>query len=55
MIPFSLTVTAAASPQSSLAFMFWGEGLFVYPLMLIYAVYSYHVFRGKVDLTSGHY
>jgi cytochrome d ubiquinol oxidase subunit II len=55
MIPFSLTVTEAASPHSSLAFMFWGEGLFVYPLMLIYTVYSYHVFRGKVDLTSGHY
>jgi len=55
MIPFSLTVTAAASPSSSLTFMFWGEGLFVYPLMLVYTAYSYHVFKGKVDLTSGHY
>jgi cytochrome d ubiquinol oxidase subunit II len=55
MVPFSLTVAQAASPHSSLTFMFWGEGLFVYPLMLIYTVYSYHVFRGKVDLTSGHY
>jgi cytochrome bd ubiquinol oxidase subunit II len=24
----------AAAPQSSLAFMFWGEGLFLFPLML---------------------
>jgi cytochrome d ubiquinol oxidase subunit II len=55
MIPFSLTVAAAASPSSSLTFMFWGEGLFVYPLMLVYTAYSYHVFKGKVDLTSGHY
>ena len=55
MVPFSLTVAGAASPHASLAFMFWGEGLFVYPLMLIYTAYSYHIFRGKIDLTSGHY
>jgi cytochrome d ubiquinol oxidase subunit II len=48
MIPFILTVDEAAAPHSSLAFMFWGEGLFVFPLMLIYAVVSYSVFRGKV-------
>jgi cytochrome bd ubiquinol oxidase subunit II len=55
MIPFSLTVAQAAGPHASLAFMFWGAGLFVYPLMLIYTIYSYNVFRGKVDLGSGHY
>jgi cytochrome bd ubiquinol oxidase subunit II len=55
MIPFSLTVAQAAGPHASLAFMFWGAGLFVHPLMLIYTVYSYKVFKGKVDLTSGHY
>ena len=49
MIPFSITVAEAAAPHSSLAFMFWGEGLFVYPLMLIYTVISYRVFRGKVS------
>jgi cytochrome bd ubiquinol oxidase subunit II len=27
MIPFVLTIEEAAAPQSSLAFMFWGEGL----------------------------
>jgi cytochrome d ubiquinol oxidase subunit II len=34
--------------------MFWGEGLFVFPLMLIYAAVSYAVFRGKVRPTE-HY
>jgi cytochrome d ubiquinol oxidase subunit II len=48
MVPFSITIDEAAAPHSSLAFMFWGAGLFVFPLMLIYVVFSYSVFRGKV-------
>ncbi|MBV8240616.1 MAG: cytochrome d ubiquinol oxidase subunit II, partial [Hyphomicrobiales bacterium] len=55
MIPFSITIEEAAAPHSSLAFMFWGEGLFIFPLMLIYTVISYTVFRGKVRPTAGHY
>jgi cytochrome d ubiquinol oxidase subunit II len=55
MIPFSITISQAAAPHSSLAFMFWGEGLFVFPLMLIYTAISYSVFRGKVSSDSGHY
>jgi cytochrome bd ubiquinol oxidase subunit II len=55
MIPFSITIEEAAAPHSSLAFMFWGEGLFVFPLMLIYTVISYSVFRGKVRPTTNHY
>lgn len=47
MIPFSITVKEAAAPHASLAFMFWGEGLFVLPLMLLYTTISYRVFRGK--------
>jgi cytochrome bd ubiquinol oxidase subunit II len=54
MIPFSITIDEAAAPHSSLAFMFWGEGLFVFPLMLVYAAVSYAVFRGKVRPTE-HY
>ena len=54
MIPYVMTVEEAAAPHSSLAFMFWGEGLFVYPLMLIYTVVSYRVFRGKVRETPVH-
>jgi cytochrome d ubiquinol oxidase subunit II len=55
MIPFSITIEDAASPHSSLAFMFWGAGLFVFPLMLLYSAISYRVFRGKVKPTVGHY
>jgi cytochrome d ubiquinol oxidase subunit II len=35
--------------------MFWGAGLFVFPLMLLYTAISYRVFRGKVNATSQHY
>src|SRR6266436_5630189 len=55
MIPFSITVEEAASPHSTLAFMFWGAGVIVFPLMLIYTVISYTVFRGKVKPTARHY
>src|ERR1700687_3682607 len=54
MIPFVITIDEAASPPSSLAFMFWGCGLIVFPLMLLYTVISYSVFRGKVGTTSGY-
>jgi cytochrome d ubiquinol oxidase subunit II len=52
MIPFSITIDEAAAPHSSLAFMFWGAGLFVFPLMLIYTAISLSVFRGKVRITA---
>jgi cytochrome bd ubiquinol oxidase subunit II len=55
MIPFTITIADAAAPHSSLAFMFWGEGLFVFPLMLVYTAISYSVFRGKVRSASANY
>jgi cytochrome bd ubiquinol oxidase subunit II len=55
MIPFSITIDAAAAPHESLAFMFWGAGLFVFPLMLGYAAINYRVFRGKVLSTNNEY
>jgi cytochrome d ubiquinol oxidase subunit II len=55
MIPFVITIDEAAAPHSGLAFMFWGEGLFIFPLMLLYTVISYSIFRGKVGTTTGHY
>ena len=55
MVPFSITIEEAASPHSTLAFMFWGAGVFVFPLMLLYTVISYTVFRGKVRPTADHY
>lgn len=55
MIPFAITINEAAAPHSSLAFMFWGEGVFVFPLMLAYTAISYSVFRGKVRSVAGNY
>jgi cytochrome d ubiquinol oxidase subunit II len=55
MIPFSITVAEGAAPRASLAFMFWGAGLFVFPLMLLYTAISFTVFRGKVHPTADHY
>jgi cytochrome bd ubiquinol oxidase subunit II len=54
MIPSVITVDEAAAPHSSLAFMFWGCGVIVFPLMLLYTVVSYTVFRGKVRAASGY-
>jgi cytochrome d ubiquinol oxidase subunit II len=55
IIPGVITIDEAAAPQSSLMFMFWGCGLVVFPLMLLYTVISYTVFRGKVRTTAGYH
>ncbi len=55
MIPFSITIKEAASPHSSLAFMFWFAGIIVFPLMLLYTATSLTVFSGKVGPIAGHY
>jgi len=55
MIPFSVTIDQAAAPPSSLAFMLWGEGLFILPLMLFYTFIAYRVFRGKVRPPEAEY
>jgi cytochrome d ubiquinol oxidase subunit II len=34
--------------------MFWGAGLFVFPLMLLYTAISFVVFRGKVRAVGPH-
>jgi cytochrome bd ubiquinol oxidase subunit II len=51
LIPFVITIDEAAAPQSSLMFMFWG-GVVVFPLMLVYTLVSYSVFRGKIRTTT---
>jgi cytochrome bd ubiquinol oxidase subunit II len=55
MIPFSITIEDAAAPHSSLAFMFWGAGLFIFPLMLLYTATNYRVFRGRIRPDANHY
>jgi len=52
MIPFSVTIEDAAAPVESLSFMFWGAGLIVPPVVLIYTAIVYWVFRGKTSKTS---
>jgi cytochrome d ubiquinol oxidase subunit II len=47
MIPFSMTIDGSAAPTPSLAFLFWGAGLVVFPVVLIYTVAVYWIFRGK--------
>jgi len=54
MIPFVITVDEAAAPRSSLMFMFWG-GAVIFPLMLVYTLISYSVFRGRVVTTAGNH
>jgi cytochrome d ubiquinol oxidase subunit II len=55
MVPFAITIDQAAAPHSSLAFMFWGEGLFVFPLMLLYVATGFRVFKGKFNSAPEHY
>jgi Cytochrome bd terminal oxidase subunit II len=47
MIPYSVTVAAAAAPEASLSFLFWGAGLFVLPVIGAYTAVVYWMFRGK--------
>jgi cytochrome bd ubiquinol oxidase subunit II len=54
MIPFVITIEGAAAPQSTLRFMSWGA-IIVFPLMLLYTVVGYRVFRGKIADTAAHY
>ncbi|MEX4002171.1 cytochrome d ubiquinol oxidase subunit II [Paraburkholderia sp. EG285A] len=47
VVPGQLTVAAAASDSTTLTFMLFGIGI-VFPVMIGYNLYQYHLFRGKV-------
>ncbi len=49
LVPYHLTLADAAAPAASLEFLFWGAGVIVLPVILIYTGVVYWVFRGKVD------
>jgi cytochrome d ubiquinol oxidase subunit II len=51
MIPYQVTVASAAAPDASLAFLFWGAGLFVLPVIAVYTLGVYWIFRGKLRST----
>jgi cytochrome d ubiquinol oxidase subunit II len=48
MIPYSVTVASAAAPEASLSFLFWGAGLFVLPVIAIYSIAVFWMFRCKM-------
>jgi cytochrome d ubiquinol oxidase subunit II len=47
MIPYSITVGNAAAPDASLQFLFYG-GVAVLPVIAVYTIGVYWIFRGKV-------
>lgn len=50
IVPYSITIVQAASPKSSLEFIFVGACIML-PVLLVYTGYSYRIFRGKVNET----
>jgi cytochrome d ubiquinol oxidase subunit II len=54
IVPQSITIWQAASPENSQAFMLFGVAILI-PLILIYTGWAYWVFRGKVRPESGYH
>jgi cytochrome d ubiquinol oxidase subunit II len=54
IVPQSITIWQAASPQNSQIFMLFGVAVLV-PLILGYTAWAYWVFRGKVRSGSGYH
>lgn len=54
LVPPSLTIAAAAAPDSSLRFLLVGAVVLI-PMILVYTAYSYWVFRGKVRPEDGYH
>jgi cytochrome d ubiquinol oxidase subunit II len=52
MVPYSITVADAAAPDASLGFIFYG-GVIVLPVILIYSIGVYYIFRGRA--CTGYY
>jgi cytochrome bd ubiquinol oxidase subunit II len=53
MIPYQVTVADAAAPDKSLSFLFWGAGVFVLPVIVIYTAAVYWAFHGKLRHAPG--
>ncbi len=54
IVPPSLTIWDAAAPDKSLSFLLVGAIVLI-PMILIYTVYSYWVFRGKTNPDEGYH
>lgn len=55
MVPFTVTLRDAAAPRQSLAFLFWGCGLVVFPMVLIYTGAVFWIFHGKAARSAASY
>jgi cytochrome bd ubiquinol oxidase subunit II len=54
IVPYTITLWAAASPSKSQAFLAIGT-VFLLPIILMYTTWSYWVFRGKVRAGLGYH
>ena len=54
IVPQSITIWQAASPENSQIFMLFGVAVLI-PLILAYTAWTYYVFRGKVQAGSGYH
>lgn len=55
MVPYTVTLHDAAAPRQSLAFLFWGCGLVVFPVVLIYTGAVFWIFHGKTSQVTAEY
>jgi cytochrome d ubiquinol oxidase subunit II len=54
IVPPTITIWEAASPPASQLFVLVGT-LFILPIILMYTIWSYYVFRGKVKTSEGYH
>ncbi len=54
IVPRSVTIHAAAAPDSSLSFLLAGAVVLI-PIILAYMGFAYYVFRGKTDAAGGYH
>jgi cytochrome bd ubiquinol oxidase subunit II len=54
IVPRSITIWQAASPENSQVFMLFGVAILI-PMILGYTAWAYYVFRGKVKPESGYH
>ena len=43
----TITIANAAAPEASLSFLFFGAGIVMMPVIAIYTLRKYWIFRGK--------
>lgn len=54
LVPHAITIWDAAAPENSLKFLLVGAA-FLIPIIFAYTGYTYWVFRGKIDESSGYH